>query len=388
MGTSIRAGGSVAIMVALLGLGVLGSIAALVPRNDAKALGERFVLALHGTSDVRAETYFASDAQVFLPGASLALSPPQFQEYLERLNCNRQAFHALSPVYMTDSGAGWLVEYQCDSPIVNMPGVELPPQLWMEARIADNTITRLWIHFTVEALARLHVQPDVYRAAAELQGIPVPDGWQDGTAAMLAAAQRRANNAPDAGIQSLNPALIVAAWSPILAFLGIGRLRRPSRYRQPTRMPQAHLLASLPEIHSRAQDAGDSWSTLRVLEDLAQLDAGGEEVLAVRLLGAADTLRTSAGVLVSPDERDRQDRVVSVARSAASSSEFDSPDGLTPRELEVLRLVAAGRKNREIADELVLSVRTVERHITNVYAKIGARGKADATAYAFRHGIS
>ena len=61
---------------------------------------------------------------------------------------------------------------------------------------------------------------------------------------------------------------------------------------------------------------------------------------------------------------------------------------LTAREDEVLRLVAAGRSNREIADELVLSVRTVERHITNLYAKIGARGKADATAYAFRHGLT
>jgi DNA-binding CsgD family transcriptional regulator len=64
------------------------------------------------------------------------------------------------------------------------------------------------------------------------------------------------------------------------------------------------------------------------------------------------------------------------------------PDGLTARELEVLRLVASGRSNREIARELVLSVRTVERHINNLYAKIGARGKADATAYAFRHGLT
>ena len=47
----------------------------------------------------------------------------------------------------------------------------------------------------------------------------------------------------------------------------------------------------------------------------------------------------------------------------------------------------AGWGNREIADELALSVRTVERHITNLYAKIGARRKADATAYAFRHGF-
>ena len=58
------------------------------------------------------------------------------------------------------------------------------------------------------------------------------------------------------------------------------------------------------------------------------------------------------------------------------------------RELEVLRLVAAGQTNKEIAEHLVLSVRTVECHINNLYAKIGARGKADATAYAFRHGLT
>jgi DNA-binding NarL/FixJ family response regulator len=56
--------------------------------------------------------------------------------------------------------------------------------------------------------------------------------------------------------------------------------------------------------------------------------------------------------------------------------------------LEVLRLVASGRSNREIANELILSVRTVERHVNNLYAKIGARSKADATAYAFRHGLT
>jgi pimeloyl-ACP methyl ester carboxylesterase len=60
---------------------------------------------------------------------------------------------------------------------------------------------------------------------------------------------------------------------------------------------------------------------------------------------------------------------------------------LTPRETEVLRLIAAGRSNQQIADTLVLSLRTVERHITNLYAKIGAHGKADATAYAMRHGL-
>ena len=63
------------------------------------------------------------------------------------------------------------------------------------------------------------------------------------------------------------------------------------------------------------------------------------------------------------------------------------PNGLTQREVEVLRLIAGGRTNNEIAEELVLSVRTVERHIGNLYGKIAARGRADATAYTLTHGL-
>ena len=64
--------------------------------------------------------------------------------------------------------------------------------------------------------------------------------------------------------------------------------------------------------------------------------------------------------------------------------------GLTDREVEILCLVASGRSNREIADELVLSVRTVERHLSNIYAKLGATGKtgrAVVTAQAYRAGL-
>jgi DNA-binding CsgD family transcriptional regulator len=68
-------------------------------------------------------------------------------------------------------------------------------------------------------------------------------------------------------------------------------------------------------------------------------------------------------------------------------SRRDNPDGLTARQVEVLRLLAGGRTNQEIAGELSLSVRTVERHVFNIYGKIGARGRADATAYTLRHGL-
>ena len=55
--------------------------------------------------------------------------------------------------------------------------------------------------------------------------------------------------------------------------------------------------------------------------------------------------------------------------------------------IEILRLVALGHTNREIAASLSLSLATVERHLANIYARIGARGRADATLYAARAGL-
>jgi DNA-binding CsgD family transcriptional regulator len=59
--------------------------------------------------------------------------------------------------------------------------------------------------------------------------------------------------------------------------------------------------------------------------------------------------------------------------------------GLTSRELEVLRLIAAGKTNKAIAAELVLSERTVERHVSNIFTKLGLSSRAAATAYAYEH---
>jgi len=59
--------------------------------------------------------------------------------------------------------------------------------------------------------------------------------------------------------------------------------------------------------------------------------------------------------------------------------------GLTRRELEVLRFVAAGETNKSIAAELVLSERTVDRHLSNIFTKLGVSSRAGATAYAYEH---
>jgi DNA-binding CsgD family transcriptional regulator len=64
------------------------------------------------------------------------------------------------------------------------------------------------------------------------------------------------------------------------------------------------------------------------------------------------------------------------------------PSGLSEREVEVLRLIAEGKSGREIAEALVISVRTVERHIENIYHKTGTHGRAQATAYALANGLA
>ena len=59
--------------------------------------------------------------------------------------------------------------------------------------------------------------------------------------------------------------------------------------------------------------------------------------------------------------------------------------GLTTRELQVLRLLAAGMTNRAIAADLVLADKTVDRHVTNIFAKLGVSSRAAATAFAYEH---
>jgi ATP/maltotriose-dependent transcriptional regulator MalT len=76
-------------------------------------------------------------------------------------------------------------------------------------------------------------------------------------------------------------------------------------------------------------------------------------------------------------------RVESLTRRASP----DAPSGLTPRELQVLRLVAAGKSNKAIAAELVLSEHTVARHLQNIFAKLGVSSRTAAGAFAFEHDL-
>jgi len=62
--------------------------------------------------------------------------------------------------------------------------------------------------------------------------------------------------------------------------------------------------------------------------------------------------------------------------------------GLTARELEVLRLVAAGKSNHAIAEDLVISDHTVRRHLQNIFRKLGVSSRAAATAFAFQRDLT
>jgi DNA-binding NarL/FixJ family response regulator len=97
-------------------------------------------------------------------------------------------------------------------------------------------------------------------------------------------------------------------------------------------------------------------------------------------------------------ERERITEMLNAALTAFRSLGMDGwerralrlhpfPDRLTAREAEVLGLLAAGRTNKEIASQLVLTPATVERHVTNLYRKIGVRRRAEAATYALDHGL-
>ena len=110
----------------------------------------------------------------------------------------------------------------------------------------------------------------------------------------------------------------------------------------------------------------------------ARTAAAGQSVLdpavQARLVAAA----TGAGASAPPQEG-------AASRDGAAARAL--PDGLTAREGEVLTLVAAGRSNREIASGLFVSEATVKTHINNIFAKVGARDRAQAVHYAFTHDL-
>jgi DNA-binding NarL/FixJ family response regulator len=79
--------------------------------------------------------------------------------------------------------------------------------------------------------------------------------------------------------------------------------------------------------------------------------------------------------------------VTEVIRHYLDGPAEDHPDPLTPRELQVIKLIAEGNTNRQIADALTISEKTVERHRANMLEKLGMRDRVELTRYAIRRGL-
>jgi DNA-binding NarL/FixJ family response regulator len=107
-------------------------------------------------------------------------------------------------------------------------------------------------------------------------------------------------------------------------------------------------------------------------------DAGGEQI--------HEALRQVVDDHAVIDPAVQRHLVDAIAGEPAPRPAF--PDGLTPREAEVLSLMAGGLSNAEIASRLTVSEATVKSHVNHLFAKIGARDRAQAVAYAFRHDLS
>jgi DNA-binding NarL/FixJ family response regulator len=105
-----------------------------------------------------------------------------------------------------------------------------------------------------------------------------------------------------------------------------------------------------------------------------------------------DALRAAVRGEAAIDPAVQHHLVNSIARTAplqwAPPDQSRLPDGLTPREASVLTLIAEGLSNAEIAERLVVSEATVKSHVNHLYTKTGARDRAQAVAYAYRHGLA
>jgi predicted ATPase/DNA-binding CsgD family transcriptional regulator len=169
--------------------------------------------------------------------------------------------------------------------------------------------------------------------------------------------------------------------------------------RQPLALLAAHrLLGALETDAGRYDDAARHLAASLALADACRAPYERALTLLARAeLRAAEGDRDEAGTLLGAVRAigaplGAQPALLRADTLAASLAPVAPPpaypDGMTEREVEVLRHIAAGGSNRAIAERLSLSVRTVERHIENLYRKIGARSKAEATAYAFRHRLA
>jgi DNA-binding CsgD family transcriptional regulator len=247
----------------------------------------------------------------------------------------------------------------------------------------------------------LGASEDAYREASRRGWEPQPGLAQlrlaQGRADLAAAAIRRATGEVSEPLKRAG--LLAAAVEIMLAIGDLGQGRGACR--ELGEIADSYESRMLTAIVEQAQGAvdlagGDARAALVSLRRAWQLwhdfeapyEAARVRVLvarACRLLGDDDTaameLAAARDVFAELGAAPDLAQLDSLARSDASVDAH----GLTPREHEVLRLVSSGQSNRAIAAQLVLSERTVHRHVSNIFTKLGVSSRAAATAYAYEH---
>ena len=156
----------------------------------------------------------------------------------------------------------------------------------------------------------------------------------------------------------------------------LGHLDRSARLSGAMRAAVEAMGGSLPHLEERRFQEHEQ----RLCEAM-----GAQAMEAARQAGRHLNFEAAIALALTPLTEPTETEADAPAIAAAAPA---APGALSGREVEVLRLIAAGKNNPEIAEELVISVGTVARHTANIYAKIGARGRADAVAYAIRHDLT
>jgi predicted ATPase/DNA-binding CsgD family transcriptional regulator/DNA-binding XRE family transcriptional regulator len=138
------------------------------------------------------------------------------------------------------------------------------------------------------------------------------------------------------------------------------------------------------------REAADSYRAAGHSHDVVLASIGLGRAL--HQLGRTDDaitcLREAEALAASIANAQRLAEVRSALAEVGESAAAALPDGLTPRQGEVLSWVAAGLSNREVAEQLHLSVSTIERHLATIYRNLGLRGRVEAARYATRNGLS
>ena len=167
--------------------------------------------------------------------------------------------------------------------------------------------------------------------------------------------------------------------------------------RQPLGLIAAHRFIGLLDI--QRQDYAGAQSHLETSLQLASVcSVPFEQAMTMLEMAELHVVSGRSDLAESSLERVREicgpiQAALALARADEIASRLNPPtvnypDGLTPREAEVLYLIAAGRSNREMADDLYLSIRTIERHVANIYRKIDVHNRAEAARYAIEQGLT